>query len=268
VVQQKAPSANTPVGLSWAPAASPTPRPGPAAWAVNDKDRFDQGWDQLHLETLAGQKQIVVVPPLSPHTLRSSKIQAGFLADADDHLGARVAGLADLEILETTLGVPIPGGAGGSGESSLQGTFDQITAQQGLGPLITAADDNGSELIGKGRALATDRRERGWRPPCSSDHRPAAAEARHGAPQSSAPRRRPGVEACSGQPGLPAIATTGQQLGQHRIRSLQARQDQAGIGLGQFAIGPPLQAGATKAWFDRVGGGGLAQSPVRGVGHG
>jgi hypothetical protein len=68
--------------------------------------------------------------------------------------------------------------------------------------------------------------------------------------------------------GLTAIATAGQQLGQHRIRRLQARPDQTGIGLGQFAIGPPLQAGAAKAGLDRGGTGGLAQAPGRGVGHG
>jgi arylsulfatase len=157
VRQQKSLTPDKPFFIYWAPGATHAPHHVPAEWADRYKGKFDQGWDQLRLETLERQKRLGVVPPdtllterhgeipawdeidaeMKPVLARQMEVYAGFLEHVDHHLGTLVDGLADLEILENTLIYYIIGDNGASAEGSLQGTFNEMITLQGFGHLET-----------------------------------------------------------------------------------------------------------------------------------
>ena len=158
VRQQKSLTPDKPFFIYWAPGATHAPHHVPAEWADKYKGKFDQGWDQLRLETLERQKRLGVVPPdtllterhgeipawdeidddLKPVLVRQMEVYAGFLEHVDHYLGQLVDGLADLEILDNTLIYYILGDNGASAEGSLQGTFNEMITLQGFGHLESA----------------------------------------------------------------------------------------------------------------------------------
>ncbi len=90
---------------------------------VDNKGKFDKGYDQIREETFARQKQLGVIPAdsqLTPHNkeiptweempaafkpvlAREMEVYAGFLEYTDHHVGRIVDSLEKLEILDDTL---------------------------------------------------------------------------------------------------------------------------------------------------------------------
>ncbi len=71
-------------------------------------------------------------PTLKPVLARQMEIYAGFLEQADHHVGRLVDTLEDLEILDDTLIYLIIGDNGASAEGTLNGCFNEMTTLNGM----------------------------------------------------------------------------------------------------------------------------------------
>jgi arylsulfatase A-like enzyme len=155
--QQQALMPDKPFFMYWAPGATHAPHHVPAEWSNKYKGKFDQGWDQLRLETLERQKRLGAVPSdtqltarhpeipaweevaeeLKPVLARQMEVYAGFLEHTDHYLGELLDGLADLGVLDNTLIFFLIGDNGASAEESLQGTFNEMIPLQGFSAMET-----------------------------------------------------------------------------------------------------------------------------------
>ena len=124
VSQQKALMPDKPFFVYFAPGATHAPHHVPAGWSEKYRGQFDDGWDALRERTFARQKELGVIPAdaeltarpaeipawdempdeLKPVLARQMEVYAGFLEHTDHHLGRLVDSLAELEILDDTLG--------------------------------------------------------------------------------------------------------------------------------------------------------------------
>jgi arylsulfatase A-like enzyme len=153
---QKAQAPDKPFFLYFATGASHAPHHVPAAWADKYKGQFDAGWDALREATFARQKERGVIPadarltprpdtfqawePLSPELkklyARQMEVYAGF-QEATDHEVGRVLDAVDaMGLRDDTLVVYIFGDNGASMEGTESGSFNEITALNGI-PLTT-----------------------------------------------------------------------------------------------------------------------------------
>ena len=76
---------------------------------------------------------------LKPVLARQMEVYAGFLEFTDHHTGRLIDALEQLQVLDDTLIFFIIGDNGASGEGTLQGTFNEVIAFNGLNALETAA---------------------------------------------------------------------------------------------------------------------------------
>ena len=152
VRQQKALMPDKPFMIYFAPGATHAPHHVPKEWSDKYKGRFDAGWDKLREETLARQKTLGVVPgdatltarhaeipswdempaKLKPVLARQMEIYAGFLEQADHHVGRLVDALSDLGVLDDTLVYYIIGDNGASAEGTINGCFNEMTTLNGM----------------------------------------------------------------------------------------------------------------------------------------
>lgn len=150
--QQKALMPDKPFFVYFAPGATHAPHHVPKEWSDKYKGKFDGGWDRLREETLARQKKLGVIPEdalltarhaeipawdampanLKPVLARQMEIYAGFLEQADHHVGRLVDALKDLEVLDDTLIYYIIGDNGASAEGTLNGCFNEMTTLNGM----------------------------------------------------------------------------------------------------------------------------------------
>ena len=155
--QQKALTPDKPFFVYFAPGATHAPHHVPKEWADKYKGKFDGGWDKLREETIARQKKLGVVPSnceltarhkeipawdempeaLKPVLRRQMEVYAGFLEYADHHVGRLFDGLRNLGILDNTLIYYIIGDNGASAEGTLQGTFNEMLAFNGMSSVET-----------------------------------------------------------------------------------------------------------------------------------
>lgn len=155
--QQKSLLPDKPFFVYYAPGATHAPHHVPTEWADKYKGKFDQGWDALREETFARQKKLGVVPQdcdltersagipawddiadeLKPVLARQMEVYAGYLENADYHVGLLLDELEELDLLEDTLVYAIIGDNGASAEGSLQGTFNEMITLGGFGALET-----------------------------------------------------------------------------------------------------------------------------------
>jgi len=155
--QQKALTPDKPFFIYFAPGATHAPHHAPKAWADRYKGKFDQGWDQLRLDTFARQKQLGVIPPhaqltprpkeipawsempesLKPVLRRQMEVYAGFLEYTDHQVGRMVEMLEKLNILDDTLIYYIVGDNGASAEGTIQGAYNEMANFNGLAALET-----------------------------------------------------------------------------------------------------------------------------------
>ncbi|WP_116810516.1 arylsulfatase [Steroidobacter cummioxidans] len=159
VRQQKALLPDKPFFMYFAPGATHAPHHVPKQWSDKYRGQFDGGWDRLREETLARQKQLGVVPQdaaltqrhaeipawedipanLQPVLARQMEIYAGFLEQADHHVGRLIDTLADLGVLDDTLVYYIIGDNGASAEGTINGCFNEMTTLNGM-PGIETVD--------------------------------------------------------------------------------------------------------------------------------
>ena len=155
--QQKALMPDKPFFMYFAPGACHAPHHVPKEWIDRYKGKFDQGWDKLREEIFARQKQLGVIPAnaelttrpaeipawedtpkeMRPIFAREMEVYAGFLEQADYHLGRLIDALKDLEVLDDTLIYLIIGDNGASAEGTPNGCFNEIAVLNGMGTLET-----------------------------------------------------------------------------------------------------------------------------------
>jgi arylsulfatase A-like enzyme len=155
--QQKALMPDKPFFMYFAPGACHAPHHVPKEWADKYKGKFDQGWDKLREEIFARQKQLGVIPAnaelttrpgeipawddtppeMRPIFAREMEVYAGFLEQADHHIGRLIDALKDLEVLDDTLIYLIIGDNGASAEGTPNGCFNEIAVLNGMGTLET-----------------------------------------------------------------------------------------------------------------------------------
>jgi arylsulfatase len=150
--QQKSMMPDKPFFVYFAPGATHAPHHVPPEWSDKYKGKFDGGWDKLREETFARQKALGVIPKdaeltkrhaeipgwndmpddLKPVLARQMEIYAGFLEQADHHVGRLFDAIADLGVLEDTLIYYIIGDNGASAEGTLNGCFNEMTTLNGM----------------------------------------------------------------------------------------------------------------------------------------
>src|SRR5258705_13924929 len=109
-----------PFFMYFAPGATHAPHHVPKEWSDKYKGTFNSGWDKLREETLARQKGLGVIPKnaelttrhaeipawddmpadLKPVLAREMEIYAGYLEQADPHVGRVIDALGDLKTLD------------------------------------------------------------------------------------------------------------------------------------------------------------------------
>jgi arylsulfatase len=179
--QQKALLPDKPFFMYFAPGATHAPHHVPKEWSDKYKGRFDGGWDTLREETLARQRTLGVIPndavlterhkeipawdempaALKPVLARQMEIYAGFLEQADHHVGRLVASLEDLGILDDTLIFYIIGDNGASAEGTINGCFNELTTLNGM-PAIETVEFLTSKIDDFGTAKAYNHYAVGW----------------------------------------------------------------------------------------------------------
>jgi arylsulfatase len=149
---QKAQSPDRPFFMYFATGASHAPHHVPAEWSKKYAGRFDAGWDALREETFARQKKLGVIPAdakLTPRPdvmpawdslrpdvrklySRQMEVYAGFQEATDHEIGRVVAAVDALGHHDDTLVVYVFGDNGASMEGTEAGTFNELTALNGI----------------------------------------------------------------------------------------------------------------------------------------
>jgi len=116
------------------------------------KGKFDQGWDKLHEEIYARQKQMGVIPANADLTPRPKEIPswesqtpdqrrlearqmetfAGFGEHTDEQIGRLVGVLEDTGVMDNTLFIYIVGDNGASAEGGPEGAYNEMMALNGI----------------------------------------------------------------------------------------------------------------------------------------
>jgi arylsulfatase A-like enzyme len=149
---QHAVAPNKPWLLYYASGTAHAPHHAPKDWIAKYKGQFDQGWDKVREETLARQKQLGIVPANTKLTKRPDQlaawnslsadqkrvfsrmmeVYAGALSYADNQIGRLLDAVQESGQLDNTLVIFIMGDNGASAEGSLQGTTNEVGANQGV----------------------------------------------------------------------------------------------------------------------------------------
>ena len=149
---QKSLTPDRPFFTYFAPGATHAPHHAPKDYIDKYKGKFDQGWDKLREETLAGQIKLGLVPAgtkLAPKpeaikdwdTLsadekklfaRQMEVFAGFGEHTDAEIGRLIQAIEDLGQLDNTLVFYEVGDNGASGEGSMNGLFNEMTYFTGV----------------------------------------------------------------------------------------------------------------------------------------
>ena len=138
------------------------------------KGKFDMGWEKLREQIFANQKRLGVIPaehpahPVAGSTLpkwdslslmqkklyaREAEVFAGYAAYTDHEIGRVIQAVEDMGKLDNTLIIYISGDNGTSAEGTLEGTFNQMTAYNGILTLPEADADVALRRLGLGQDL-------------------------------------------------------------------------------------------------------------------
>jgi arylsulfatase A-like enzyme len=157
VRQQRALMPDKPFFMYFAPGATHAPHHVPREWSDKYKGQFNGGWDKQRHETFARQKKLGVIPKdavltkspkeiptweempseLKPVLARQMEIYAGFLEQADHHVGRLIDALEDLDVLDDTLVYYIIGDNGASAEGMPNGCFNEMAVLNGMSGIET-----------------------------------------------------------------------------------------------------------------------------------
>ena len=149
-----------PFFLYYVPGGSHSPHQPTQEWIDKFHGKFDMGWEKLREQIFANQKRLGVIPPetqLTPwpdgqdayggaklprwdslsliqKTLyaREAEVFAAYTAYTDYEIGRVIQEVQDEGKLDNTLIIYIDGDNGTSAEGTLEGTFNQLTAYNGI----------------------------------------------------------------------------------------------------------------------------------------
>jgi arylsulfatase len=141
-----------PFFLYYVPGGSHSPHQPKQEWVDKFKGKFDMGFEAMRDTIFANQQRLGVIPPgtqLTPwpsilpkwDTLsavqkrvyeRQAEVFAGYTAYTDFEIGRVIQAVQDLGKLDNTLIIYIDGDNGTSPEGGVEGTFNQLTAYNGI----------------------------------------------------------------------------------------------------------------------------------------
>ncbi len=141
-----------PFFVYYVPGGSHSPHQPKQEWIDKFKGKFDMGWEKMRDEIFANQKRLGVIPASAQLTpwpddlpkwdslnaeekkmyAREAEVFAGYTAYTDYEIGRVIQGVEDIGKLDNTLIIYIVGDNGTSAEGSLYGTFNQLTAYNGI----------------------------------------------------------------------------------------------------------------------------------------
>jgi arylsulfatase A-like enzyme len=151
---------DTPFFLYYVPGGTHSPHQPTKEWIDKFKGKFDMGYEKLRDEIFANQKRLGVIPPdtqLTPWPdgqdayggaklprwdslslvqkklyAREAEVFAAYAAYTDHEIGRVIQEVQDEGKLDNTLIIYIVGDNGTSAEGTLEGTFNQMTAYNGI----------------------------------------------------------------------------------------------------------------------------------------
>ena len=149
-----------PFFLYYVPGGTHSPHQPTKEWIDKFKGKFDMGWEKLREEIFANQKRLGVIPPDTQLTdwpdgqaeyggaklprwdslsllqkklySREAEVFAAYAAYTDHEIGRVIQEVQDEGKLDNTLIIYISGDNGTSAEGTLEGTFNQMTAYNGI----------------------------------------------------------------------------------------------------------------------------------------
>jgi len=143
---------NQPFFVYYVPGGSHSPHQPKKEWIDKFKGKFDMGWEKLREQIFANQKRLGVVPATAKLTpwpeelprwdslsllqkklyARQAEVYAGYTAYTDYEIGRVIQAVEDMGKLDDTLIIYIDGDNGTSPEGTLSGTYNQMTAYNGI----------------------------------------------------------------------------------------------------------------------------------------
>jgi arylsulfatase A-like enzyme len=141
-----------PFFVYYVPGGSHSPHQPTKEWIEKFKGKFDMGWNVLRDQIFANQKRLGVIPANAKLTpwpaelpqwesltflqkklyARQAEVYAAYTAYTDYEIGRVIQSVEDMGKLENTLIIYIDGDNGTSPEGTLSGTFNQMTAYNGI----------------------------------------------------------------------------------------------------------------------------------------
>jgi arylsulfatase A-like enzyme len=141
-----------PFFVYYVPGGSHSPHQPTQEWIDKFKGKFDMGWNAMRDQIFANQKRLGVVPASAKLTpwpdelpkweslsaiqkklyARQAEVYAGYTAYTDYEIGRVIQAVEDIGKLDNTLIIYIAGDNGTSPEGTLSGTFNQMTAYNGI----------------------------------------------------------------------------------------------------------------------------------------
>jgi arylsulfatase A-like enzyme len=141
-----------PFFLYYVPGGSHSPHQPTQEWIDKFKGKFDMGWEKMRDQIFENQKKLGVVPAdaqLTPWPddlpkwdslsavekkmyAHEAEVYAAYTAYTDHEIGRVIQEVQDQGKLDNTLIIYIDGDNGTSPEGSLYGTFNQLTAYNGI----------------------------------------------------------------------------------------------------------------------------------------
>jgi arylsulfatase A-like enzyme len=143
---------DSPFFVYYVPGGTHSPHQPKEEWIEKFKGKFDMGYEKLRDQIFANQKRLGVIPANTqltpwPDTLpkwdslsavqkklyaREAEVFAGYVAYTDYEIGRVIQNVQDMGKLDNTLIIYISGDNGTSAEGTLAGTFNQMTAYNGI----------------------------------------------------------------------------------------------------------------------------------------
>ena len=149
-----------PFFVYYVPGGTHSPHQPKQEWRDKFKGKFDMGWEKLREQIFANQKRLGVIPEGTQLTAwpdgqaeyggaklprwdslslvqkklyaREAENFAGYAAYTDNEIGRVIQAVEDMGKLDNTLIIYISGDNGTSAEGTVEGTFNQMTAYNGI----------------------------------------------------------------------------------------------------------------------------------------
>ena len=149
----KAAAPEKPFFVYFVPGGTHSPHQPPKEWIEKFKGKFDMGWNAMREQIFANQKKLGVIPDgtqLTPWPkdvlpmwesltadekklyAHEAEVFAAYAAYTDHEIGRVIQSVRDMGEIDNTIIIYISGDNGTSAEGTLQGTFNQMTAYNGI----------------------------------------------------------------------------------------------------------------------------------------